>query len=77
MWLVRYDPRERLVKIGRGENSGMRCRIATSSPACGRSAHGRGKAIAFDQPAYRDPGQRSAVLIQQGRGGPIIAAERI
>lgn len=77
IWLVRYDPRERLVNIGRGENSGRALphrNIVTGLRAVGEWT---GKPLSFDQPVYRDPQERSAVLVEQGRGGPIIAAERI
>ena len=33
--------------------------------------------MVFDQPAYRDANERSAILIQQGTGGRIIAAKRL
>ena len=34
-------------------------------------------AAVFDQPVYRDANERSAILIQQGTGGRIIAAKRL
>ena len=77
VWLVRYDPRERQVAIGRGENSGRTLphrNIVTGLKNLGRWA---GHAVAFGQPPYRDPAQRSAILIEQGIGGPIIAARPI
>jgi hypothetical protein len=77
IWLVRYDPRPRQVNIGRGENSGrsiVQRDVVTNLRAV---AQWQGKPVGFDQPAYRDPQERSAVLIQHGRGGPIIAAARI
>ncbi|CAA9507280.1 MAG: hypothetical protein that often co-occurs with aconitase [uncultured Sphingomonadaceae bacterium] len=77
VWLVRYDPRERVVKIGSGENGGRALphrNIVTGLRPLGVWT---GAPVSFPQPAYRDPAQRSAVLLQQGRGGPIVAAGRI
>jgi hypothetical protein len=77
VWLVRYDPRVRNVSINRGENGGRTLphrNIVTAMRAVGTWS---GKPLTFDQPAYRDPHQRSAVLVQQGKGGPIIAARVI
>ncbi len=77
VWLVRYDPRVRNVNIGRGENSGRvlpHRNVVTGLRALGTW---NGDAASFDQPPYRDSNQRSAVLVQQGTGGRIIAAKRI
>jgi hypothetical protein len=77
VWLVRYDPRVRNVSIGRGENSGRvlpHRNVVTGLRALGTW---NGSAAAFDQPAYRDANERSAVLVQQGKGGRIIAAKRL
>lgn len=77
VWLVRYDPRERLVSIGRGENSGRvlpHRNIVTGLRELGAWT---GKPVSFAQPPYRDSQQRSAVLVQQGTGGPILSARVI
>ena len=77
VWLVRYDPRTRNVRIGRGENGGRvlpHRNVVTGLRALGTW---RGAALDLAQPAYKDPNERSAVLIQQGVGGPIIAARRL
>ena len=77
VWLVRYDPRVRNVNIGRGENSGRvlpHRNVVTGLRSLGTW---KGNAAVFDQPAYRDASERSAILIQQGTGGPIIAAKRL
>ena len=77
VWLVRYDPRVRNVNIGRGENSGRvlpHRNVVTGLRALGTW---KGDAAVFDQPAYRDANERSAILIQQGTGGRIIAAKRL
>ena len=77
VWLVRYDPRIRNVNIGRGENQGRM--LPHRNVVTGLRSLGiwNGKTAVFDQPAYRDAGQLSAILIQQGSGGRIIAARRL
>lgn len=77
VWLVRYDPRVRKVNIGSGENSGRvlpHRNVVTALRALGTWT---GHAKVFDLPAYRDANERSAILIQQGTGGRIIAARRL
>lgn len=77
VWLVRYDPRVRNVSIGRGENSGRvlpHRNVVTGLRALGTWT---GNAAVFDQPAYREINERSAILIQQGNGGRIIAAKKL
>ena len=77
VWLVRYDPRVRNVSIGRGENSGRvlpHRNVVTGLRVIGTW---NGAAAVFDQPIYRDANERSAILVQQGTGGRIIAAKRL
>lgn len=77
VWLVRYDPKVRNVAIGRGENGGRvlpHRNIVTGLRALGTWS---GEAATFPQPAYKDTDQRSAVLVQQGKGGRILAAARL
>jgi hypothetical protein len=77
VWLVRYDPRQRLVSIDRGENSGRR--LAHRNIVTGLRALGTwsGRPVRFTGPTYRDANQRSALLIQDGIGGKIIGAGRL
>lgn len=77
VWLVRYDPRIRNVPIRAGENGGRTLphrNIVRSLQLLGRW---RGATVSFAVPPSSDPAYRSAVLVQQGRGGPIIAARRL
>ncbi|MEP7350942.1 MAG: DUF1223 domain-containing protein [Sphingorhabdus sp.] len=77
VWLVRYDPRTRNVDIGRGENSGRvlpHRNVVTGLRALGTW---KGDAAVFDQPTFRNANERSAILIQQGTGGRIIAAKKL
>lgn len=76
VWLVRYDPRNLAVPIRAGENGGRTLdhrNIVRSLTALG-GWHGRPASFAL--PAA-DPIYRSAILVQQGKGGPIIAATQI
>lgn len=76
VWLVRYDPRNLAVPIRAGENDGRTLdhrNIVRSLAALG---DWRGRSASFTIPAG-NPAYRSAILVQQGKGGPIIAASRI
>lgn len=76
IWLVRYDPRTLAVPIRAGENDGRTLdhrNVVRSLDALGGW---RGQAVSFVVPAG-NPTYRSAILVQQGKGGPIIAAARI
>ena len=77
VWLVRYDPRVRNVSIGRGENEGRILPHRNVVTGLRALAIWKGTALIVDQPPYRDANERSAVLIQQGSGGPIIAARKL
>ncbi len=77
VWLVRYDPRVRKVNIGRGENRGRVLPHRNVVTGLREIGVWKGTAMMFDQPAYRDINERSAVLIQQGSGGRIIAAKKL
>jgi hypothetical protein len=77
VWLVRYDPRSRNVPIRAGENGGRTLPhrdIVRELTALGRWS---GTAVSFSIPRSREAGLASAVLVQRGVGGPIIAARRL
>ena len=76
IWLVRYAPRNIAVPIRAGENDGRTLdhrNIVRSLDALGSW---RGSPVSFALPSG-DPLYRTAILVQQGKGGPIIAAARI
>jgi hypothetical protein len=77
VWLVRYDPRSNQVPIRAGENGGR----TLPHKNIVRSLHLLGKwnggAAAFAVPAVPNGIYRSAVLVQDGPGGAILAARRI
>jgi hypothetical protein len=75
--LVTYDPRERAVPVKAGENNGRTLphrNIVTDLRAAGSWT---GKPLHVAVTAPRDPALRTAVLVQQGAGGPILAAAKL
>lgn len=76
-WLVRYDPRVREVAISAGENDGKTVPhrdIVTDLVALGTWS---GRDSTFALTPNSDPGLRTAILLQRGKGGPIIAARKL
>lgn len=76
VWLVRYDPRSNNVPIRAGENGGRTLphrNIVRQLKALGSWS---GIAVTFALPANPNPLYRTAVLVQAGKGGPIVAAAR-
>ena len=77
VWLVRYDPRNLLVPIRAGENGGKTLphrNIVRSLVALGTWSGG---AARFALPAAGNALLRSAVFVQEGKGGRITAAARL
>ncbi|RSU68630.1 hypothetical protein BRX37_24675 [Sphingomonas sp. S-NIH.Pt3_0716] len=77
VWLVRYDPRVNNVPIRAGENGGRTLphrNIVRQLQAVGTWS---GKVASFPVPASPSPVYRTAVLVQAGKGGPIVAAARL
>lgn len=74
VWLVRYDPRSVSVPIRAGENGGRTIthrNIVRQLNAIGRW---KGAPLTIAAPPSRDPNLRSAILVQDGTGGAIVAA---
>lgn len=76
VWLVRYDPRIEQVPIARGENEGRILPHRNVVKQLVRLGSWSGKAREFPVPQASHGGLRDAVLVQEGRGGIIIAAAR-
>ena len=77
VWLVRYDPRLQNVPIRAGENGGRTLphkNIVRSLHLLGKWS---GDAASFAVPAATSSLYRTAVLVQNGPGGAIIAARRL
>lgn len=76
VWLVRYDPNIQWVSIRAGENVGRRLPHRNIVRVLIALGTWTGKPLHFQLPAAQ-AGLRSAILVQAGKGGPIIAARRI
>jgi len=76
VWLVRYDPRTLNVAIGAGENSGRTIAHRDIVRELKVIGEWKGGALRLPLPAG-NPLYKSAILLQQGKGGPIVAAARI
>jgi hypothetical protein len=77
VWLVRYDPRTRNVAIRAGENSGRTLPHRDIVRELVKLGEWTGPQAAFALPPPREPGLASAVLVQRGQGGTIIAAGKL
>ncbi len=76
VWLVRYDPRTRQVPISAGENGGRTLPHKNIVRSISRLGKWEGAERSFPIRAYSGP-LRSAVLVQNGPGGAILAARRL
>ena len=75
VWLVRYDPNIEQIPIKRGENTGKTLPIKNAVRELKRLGEWSGGDRRFAAPAG-PAGLRTAVLIQAGPGGPILAAAK-
>jgi hypothetical protein len=76
IWLVRYDPRAIDVPIRAGENGGRTITHRNVVRSLTKLGEWTGGATTVAAPGGQ-PALRSAILVQSGTGGPIIAAARI
>lgn len=76
VWLVRYDPRVIQVAIQRGENGGRTLPHRNVVRELVRLGDWTGAEARYPLPAPRAPGLKTAVMVQDGLGGPIIAAAK-
>jgi hypothetical protein len=77
VWLVHYDPRTHNVPIRAGENGGRTLPHRNIVRGLERLGAWTGAPASFALAAPRDAALRSAVVVQQGVGGHIIAARKI
>ncbi|HEY5339222.1 MAG TPA: DUF1223 domain-containing protein [Rhizomicrobium sp.] len=75
VWLVRYDPNVVQIPISRGENSGTTQPQTHVVRALTKLGEWKGGAASFAIPP-EPSGLKTAVLLQRGPGGPIVAAAR-
>lgn len=76
VWLVRYDPRRIEVPIQGGENAGRTLPHRNLVTGLIRLGDWRGSAARYALPAA-PAGIASAILVQDGVAGPIVAARRL
>lgn len=76
VWVVRYDPRTIDVAINAGENGGRTIPHRNIVRQLTPLGQWQGRAQSFTVPTA-PAGLQTAVLVQQGKGGPIIAASKI
>ncbi|WP_353204498.1 DUF1223 domain-containing protein [Sphingomonas sp.] len=77
VWIVYYDPRTLTVPIRAGENAGRTLDHRNVVRSLAALGSWNGAPATFTVPAPSDRAYRSAILVQQGKGGKIIAASRI
>ena len=75
-WLVRYDPESVEVDIGAGENTGRTLPHRNIVHQLEELGQWTGEEAIFDLPATPRENLKTAVLLQQGTGGPIVAARK-
>ena len=75
VWLVRYDPRVVQIPISRGENSGTTQPQVNVVHVLTNLGAWKGAQASFPI-APAPAGLKTAILLQRGRGGPIIAVAR-
>ena len=77
VWLVRYDPRVNNVPIRAGENGGRTLPHKNIVRAVHLLGKWNGDAASFAIPAASNSIYKSAILVQDGPGGAIVAARRL
>jgi hypothetical protein len=77
VWLVRYDPRSIDVPIRAGENGGRTLPHKNVVRELHKLGEWNGGPAAFKVPEGLSGPSRSAILVQDGPGGAIVAARRV
>lgn len=75
--VVTYDPRVRAVPVKAGENGGRTLPHRNIVIGLREAGVWNGKALHVAVNAPKDPALRTAVLLQKGAGGPLLAATRL
>ena len=76
VWLVRYDPTVEQVPVKRGENTGKTLPHRNVVKELVRLGGYDGAAVTLKLPPAKNAMLKSAVLVQSGPGGPILAAAK-
>jgi hypothetical protein len=75
--LVTYDPVVRIVKIGKGPGKGKKVRHLNVVKDVSKIEEWRGGVLQVVVPGFGNDGFERVVMLQQGAGGPIVAALKI
>lgn len=76
VWAVRYDPRTLNVAVKAGENEGVNIPHRNIVKQLVQIGSWSGKAAQYSLPAA-PAGLQTAILVQNGKGGPILSAAKI
>jgi hypothetical protein len=77
IWLVRYDPRVIQVPVQRGENTGKTLPHTNVVRELVRLGTYQGQQVSLRLPPQSSAILKSAILVQRGNGGAIIAARKL
>jgi hypothetical protein len=76
VWLVHFDPRTIQVAVRAGENGGRTLPHRDVVRDMTRIGRWEGSRLVIDVTPPRDPAWKTAILVQAGAGGPILAAAK-
>jgi hypothetical protein len=77
VWLVRYDPMRRSVRVRAGENAGKNIIHVNVVRELTRLGGWNARARNYTVEEAEEPGLKSVVIVQGGNGGPILSARTI
>jgi len=73
VWLIRYDPRGQEVEVSKGENRGKTITYRNVVRQLVRLGEWQGRASAFSLPESPLEGLETVILVQQPKGGRVLA----
>lgn len=76
VWLVRYDPKRREVKVKLGDNKGKTVVVFNAVRELIRLGYWRGRARRFDLPEAATEGLKTVVIVQTAHAGPVLSVGR-
>jgi hypothetical protein len=76
VWLVRFDPKPREVKVKAGDNRGKTVVVANGVKELVKLGQWRGRPKRFDLPDASVDGLSTVVLVQAPHGGPVLSMAR-
>ncbi len=74
VWLARFDPQEKTVKVTAGENRGKTVVQQNVVRELARLGSWSGRLKRYTLPAPSADGLKTAVIVQGAKGGPVLAA---